>query len=218
MRVFLRVLFNFLFRALTRFRVTGAENIPSEGGCLVTSNHIGILDAPLVFSLIHRDDATGLIAKKHQKTPMIRWVVNRTGGIWIDRTQTDFRALKAAQIFLKKGGLLGISPEGTRSKSGGLMAPKPGVSFLAAKFEVAVVPMAITGTEFMKDIYLLRRPKVNVTIGEPFYLPPLERKERDEALKRSTDEIMCRIAALLPPEYRGVYADHPRLYDLLKPD
>ncbi len=215
MRNVLRAAFQFLFQILTQLSVKGIENIPLQSGCLVTSNHIGILDAPLIYSLIKRDDATGLVAKKHQRNPIIRWVVDRTGGIWIDRTRTDFQALKAAQTYLKRGGLLGISPEGTRSRTGGLIAPKPGVSYLASKFGVPVIPLAITGTENAKAIFLLRRPKVMVTIGDPFHLPPLDRKDREAALKRNTDEIMCRIAAMLPPEYRGVYADHPRLKEMV---
>jgi 1-acyl-sn-glycerol-3-phosphate acyltransferase len=62
----------------------------------------------------------------------------------------------------------------------------------------------------------LRRSRITVTAGPPFMLPPLPARDRDAALKQDTDEIMCRIAALIPPEYRGVYADHPRLKELLQ--
>jgi len=218
MRKLLRIFFICLFRLLTRLSVTGIDNIPLDGGCILTNNHIGIADGPLVYSMIRRNDATGLVAKKHLSNPPIRWIVNTAQGIWIDRTRTDFQAIKAATVFLRNGGLLGIAPEGTRSKTGGMIEPKPGVSYLASKFNVPIIPIAITGTESTKAILTFQRPKVTVTIGKPFYLPPLDRKDRDAALKHNTDEIMCRIAALLPPEYRGVYADHPRLYDLLKPD
>jgi 1-acyl-sn-glycerol-3-phosphate acyltransferase len=61
----------------------------------------------------------------------------------------------------------------------------------------------------------LRRAPVTVHIGKPFSLPPIDRTKRQEDLARGTDEIMCRIAALLPPQYRGVYADHPRLKELI---
>jgi 1-acyl-sn-glycerol-3-phosphate acyltransferase len=62
----------------------------------------------------------------------------------------------------------------------------------------------------------LQRLDIHIQIGEPFVLPPLPRgAERDPFLEASTDEIMCRIAALLPPQYRGVYADHLRLQELL---
>jgi len=218
MRKLLRIFFICFFRLLTRLTVTGIKNIPLEGGCILTNNHLGIADGPLIFSLIRRNDATGLVAKKHQNNPPIRWIVNTAQGIWIDRTRTDFQALKDAHAFLRNGGLLGISPEGTRSKTGSLIEPKPGVSYLAAKLDVPIIPMAITGTENTKAIFLLRRPKVSVTIGEPFRLSPLDRKNREDSLKRNTDEIMCRIAAMLPYEYRGVYADHARLRYLLGMD
>jgi 1-acyl-sn-glycerol-3-phosphate acyltransferase len=79
-----------------------------------------------------------------------------------------------------------------------------------------VVPMAITGSEnSLKKMFTLQRPRVTVRVGQPFYLPPLERGDRDGSLQRNTGEIMCRIAALLPPAYRGVYANHPRLEELL---
>jgi 1-acyl-sn-glycerol-3-phosphate acyltransferase len=215
MRNILRITFNLLFRTLTRLTITGLENIPNAGGCLVTSNHIAILDAPLIFSLIKRDDATGLVAKKHQRNAVIHWVVNKVGGIWIDRTRPDIQALKECQDYVKNGGLLGIAPEGTRSKTGGMIDPKPGVAFLAARLAVPIIPIAITGTENAREILRLGRPKINVNVGKPFYLPPIDRKNRDASLNQNTDEIMCRVAALLPHEYRGVYADHPRLHEFL---
>jgi len=216
MRRFLRILFNRLFRIFTRITVTGLEHIPMQGGCLITANHIGILDGPLIFSIIQRDDATGFVAEKYQRNALIRWLVDAVGGIWLDRFRADFRAMKEAHRFLENGGLLGIAPEGTRSRTHQMNRPKSGVAFLAAKVDAPVIPMAITGTEdAVGKILRLGRPRISVTIGEPFFLPPLDRKDRDAALKRNTDEIMCRIAAMLPPEYRGVYADHPRLEEIV---
>jgi 1-acyl-sn-glycerol-3-phosphate acyltransferase len=81
------------------------------------------------------------------------------------------------------------------------------------------VPVAITGTEdkaLFGSIKRFRRAHITVTAGPAFTLPPLPRENRDEALKQYTDEIMCRIAALLPEKYRGVYANHQRLKELLE--
>jgi 1-acyl-sn-glycerol-3-phosphate acyltransferase len=61
----------------------------------------------------------------------------------------------------------------------------------------------------------LRRQRVDIAIGRLFALPPLDPDDRAASLRRNTDEIMCRLAALLPPSYRGHYADHPRLRELL---
>jgi 1-acyl-sn-glycerol-3-phosphate acyltransferase len=61
----------------------------------------------------------------------------------------------------------------------------------------------------------LARPHLYVRFGTPFTLPLLDRKSREASLQCNTDEIMCRIAAMLPEMYRGVYAQHPRLKELL---
>lgn len=216
MRRLLRTVLYILFRLLTRLTVEGRHHIPRTGACLLVGNHLGIIDGPLVFCLIPRDDATGLVALDHKANPVIRFVVNTAEGIWIDRDRTDFRALKEARNFLKRGGLLGVAPEGTRSRTQALIEAKPGVAFLADKSGAVLVPMAVTGSEgALKKMFTLQRPRVTVRVGQPFHLPPLERGDRDGSLQRNTDEIMCRIAALLPPPYRGVYAGHPRLLALL---
>jgi 1-acyl-sn-glycerol-3-phosphate acyltransferase len=79
------------------------------------------------------------------------------------------------------------------------------------------VPVGVTGTEGgLKKMFAFQRPKFSAVVGEPFRLPPLDRKNREKSLQGNTDEIMCQIAVLLPPKYRGTYANHPRLKDLLK--
>lgn len=216
MRKFIRSLLYFLFRTLARLEVYGIENIPLTGGCILAGNHLGTFDGPLIYSLIPRQDATALVAHTHQRNPFYRWIVDQVGGIWIDRSIADFHALKLARQYLQNGGLLGISPEGTRSKSGEIQQPKPGAAFLASMVaDIPIIPAAITGTENAAyHLWRLQRPRLRVQFGEPFTLLPLDRKDKDASLTRNTDEIMCRIAAMLPPEYRGVYADHPRLLAL----
>ncbi len=212
----LRAIFRFLFRLLTRVEVIGLGKVPLSGGCILATNHLSRLDPPLLFMLIERDDLTALVADKYQKYPFIPWLVNTLKGIWIHREEADFGALKDALRYLQQGGLLGIAPEGTRSRSRGLLPGKPGVAYLADKASVPVVPVAISGTEgAIFKLLTLRRPKIRVVFGDPIYFPPLERERRDEMLQHHTDEILCRIAALLPAEYRGVYADHPRLREIL---
>jgi len=117
--------------------------------------------------------------------------------------------------------VLVITPEGTRSKVGHLIEGKQGVSYLAAKLGYPILPAGITGSFdplFFGQLKRLRRPRIMVNVGPAFNLAPLpsESQGRDEALKKDTDEIMCRIAVLLPEDYRGFYAQHPRLDELLK--
>jgi len=212
---FLRSLVRLIFRILTQTSLIGGENIPKSGGYLICANHISLLDAPLVLIQFDRDDVTGLVAKKHQKNPFLRWLVNEFHGIWLNREEADTHAIRAARDYLQKGGYLGIAPEGTRSPDGKLQLAKTGVAFLAEKCDVPIIPVAISGTDKGFELLRrLRRPPFRIQFGSPFRLPPLSRKDRDDSLRRNTDEIMCRIAIMLPPEQRGGYADHPRLLEL----
>ncbi len=215
-REFFRVIIRFLFWLLTDSTILGKENIPTEGACILTLNHLGILDAPLVFTLIDRNDATGLVGLTHRDNPILGWLVSQMDGIWIDRENPDVQALKEARGYLKKGWLLGIAPEGTRSDTHALIQAKPGVAFLADKMDGVIVPIGISGTERgLKKMFTFQRPKFRVLVGEPYCLPPLDRKQREAFLQRNTDEIMCRIAILLPQKYQGAYANHPHLQNLL---
>jgi 1-acyl-sn-glycerol-3-phosphate acyltransferase len=99
-----------------------------------------------------------------------------------------------------------------------LIEGKPGVTYLAARSGFPVVPVAITGTEdevLLANAKRFRKSFVTLTGGKPFTIPSLPTKDRDAALQKYTDEIMCRIAAILPEKYRGVYTEHPRLKELL---
>jgi 1-acyl-sn-glycerol-3-phosphate acyltransferase len=217
-RIFHRIfcfVFRILFFLFTRVRVEGEEYLPGETGFIAAANHLSVIEVPLVYCLINRDDVTGLVAKKHQKNAFFRWLINLMDGIWLNRREIDTRAVRAAREHLKSGGVLGIAPEGTRSKTGALIEPKTGVAFLADQAQVPIVPVAVAGTwQITSQILTLKRPVISVRFGKPFTLPPVDRKNRDRDLKQNTDEIMCQIAALLPPGLRGVYSDHPRVKEL----
>jgi len=206
----------FLYRHLTRVHVVGREYVPEHGACLLATNHMSRLDVPLLFIATRRKDLVALIADKYKKNLVINFLVRATGSIWLDREKADFSAFRAALEVLRRGWVLGIAPEGTRSTVRSLLPAKTGVAFLAEKAGVPVVPAAISGTErSVEQLLRLQRPVLQVQYGEPFHLPPLERHDREASLQRNTDEIMCRIAAMLPSQYWGHYAHHPRLAELL---
>jgi len=120
---------------------------------------------------------------------------------------------------MQENNILVIAPEGTRSRTGALIQAKPGASYLATKLNRPIVPVGITGTEdeiLLDNLKKLRRSHFIVTAGPIFSLPPLPRENREEALNQYSDDIMCHIAALLPEKYRGVYANHPKLKELLQ--
>jgi len=215
-KIILRAVLRFLYKLLTRMEVIGLENVPDTGGCILAVNHMSRLDPPLVYIFIKREDLTGLAADKYKKNPLFSLIINSVNGIWLNREEADFRALREALNHLLAGGALGIAPEGTRSRVGSLLPAKTGVAYLANKAHVPIVPIAISGTEdAVRQLLRFRRPRFRVQFGELFLLPPIDRQDRDGSLQRNTDEIMCRIAAMLPLQYRGAYSDHPRLLERL---
>lgn len=206
LRDFIQFAVGIFIRILSRLEVYGLENIPPTGGFIICTNHLGLLDAALVFLVVKRKDTTALVAKKHQKNPFMRWLVNGVNGIWINRDEPDSQAVRQVRNHLQNGGMIGIAPEGTRSKTGGLGPAKTGAAYFADKAGVPIIPCAITGT--YRDVYHIlhfHRLRITMQFGEPFRLPPIVKKHRDECLKVNTDEIMYRIAAMLPEEYRGIY-------------
>lgn len=215
----LRSAINILVPLIARVDVYGLENLPDEGGYIVAANHLGRMDIPLVYFLLDRDDVILLVAEKYRKYGIVRWLVKELDALWLDRFAADFKALRRTLDRLKASGVLVIAPEGTRSTTGALIAGKAGASFLAARSGVPVVPVAATGTEdtlVKAQLKRLKRVRITVHVGRPFLIPPLDRSDREAALQSSTDEIMCRIAVMLPESYRGFYTGHPRLVELLQ--
>ena len=213
---FMRWSFNLAFSLLTDRDVDGLENLPPHGPYIMTINHLSYFDAPLMYGLIGGDHITGWAANKYNRHPLFGPIVRLGGGIFIRRGEVDRSALASAVEWLKQGKIFAMSPEGTRSKTGALAQAKTGAAYLAHQVNVPIVPAAISGTEKLARALLrLRRVRLVVRFGKLFRLPPLSESDRIAGLHKHTDEIMCRIAVLLPPAYRGFYAEHPRLQTLL---
>ncbi len=217
-RSFFRGLIALILRSTCKIEVSGLEKIPARGSGIVVSNHLGRLDALFTYLLIPRADIILTIAEKYQKVAFFRWAARAFNAIWLDRFNADISALRAVLKRVQQGEIYVIAPEGTRSKSEALMEGQPGAAYVATKTGAPIIPVALTGTEdrvVLDSLKKLRRSPVTIRVGEPFSLPTLDRKNREASLKKHTAEIMCQIAALLPSRYHGVYADHPRLKELL---
>lgn len=218
---FTRLLIRFLLHLLTRIELRGRENIPTTSNFIIAANHNGLVDAFLPFYILNNNNLVLLVGEKWEKLSIMRWLGRGLNFLFVDRFNPDLKAIREVIVRMKRGEVLVITPEGTRSKVGRLIEGKPGVSYLAAKMGYPIAPVGISGTFdkiFFGQLKRLHRPHILISIGPAFSLPPLpkEAQDRDEALKTDTDEIMCRIAALLPLEQRGVYSNHPRLKELLE--
>jgi 1-acyl-sn-glycerol-3-phosphate acyltransferase len=215
----IRFIIHTILGLIARVEIVGFQNLPS-GGFVIASNHIGRLDAALPYYVLDRADIIMVVAEKYARYGVLRWLVRLTNGIFVDRYNADIHAIRETLRRLKQGQVFTITPEGTRSKSGNLIEAKPGGIYLAWKAGVPVLPVALTGTEdlvVMERLKHFKRLHIRIIAGTPFTLPPEARgKDRDSTIQQYTDEVMCRIAALLPEDRRGVYAQHARLKELLK--
>jgi len=218
MLTLLRILIRVLLNRIARFELRGKENVPLTGGMILAANHIGIIDIVLVYYVIDRTDLFIPVAEKWEKIGWIRWLGKHLNFLFVDRYNPDLKALRRMIALMEEGKCLVIAPEGTRSRVGSLIEGKPGVAYLASRSGFPVVPIGITGTEdkvIFGNIKRFRKSTITLSARKPFIIPPLPKQDRDTALQNATDEIMCQIAALLPERYRGVYAEHPRVKELL---
>ncbi len=224
MRRFVRWLIIAILNVIADIEVFDVENVPAGGGFVIATNHIGIIDIAMFHFQFNRYDMFIPVAEKWEKQAWIRFLGHELNFLFVDRFNPDLKALRRMIGLMEAGNSLVIAPEGTRSRTGALIEGKPGVAYLAARSGFPVVPVAITGTEdkvILANIKRLRKSKVTLKVGKPFTLPPIPpagsagKEKRDAALQGYTDLIMCQIAAILPERYRGIYADHPKLKELL---
>jgi 1-acyl-sn-glycerol-3-phosphate acyltransferase len=208
-----RFILRLILNLIAQIEMIGFDNLPTSQGFVIAANHIGRLDAALAYYVLDRPDIIMVVAEKYEKYAFFRWLVRITNGMFIDRYNADIKAIRETLRRLQQGQILTITPEGTRSKSGNLIQAKPGGIYLAWKAGVPILPVALTGTEdaIVKDrLKHFKRLNIKAVAGKAFILPPIDGKDRDAAMQEYTDEVMYRIAALLPLERRGFYADDPR--------
>ena len=204
-RQFARGLVKLVAAVTMKPTVRGLEQFPSHGPALIVFNHLGDADAVLMGSTLPvMIDGLGKIELNEHF--LVGPLFRAYGIIWVHRGRPDRRALRAALEGLAQGRMIGLSPEGRQSVSGGLEEGNEGAAFLALKSGAPIVPIAMTGTE---NAYVYgqlkqgRRAKVTLEVGEPFYLK--EQTNRQAMLREGTQQIMESLARMLPEAYRGNY-------------
>jgi 1-acyl-sn-glycerol-3-phosphate acyltransferase len=214
----LRFIVRLVLHLVARVEAVGFDNLPATGGFVIAANHIGRLDAAIAYYLLDRSDVIMLVAEKYEKYAFYRWLVKLTNGMFVDRYNSDLRTVRETLRRLQQGQILTIAPEGTRSRSGALIKAKPGGLYLAMKAGVPILPVGLTGTDdqvVANRLNHFKRLNIEVVAGQPFMVPAVSGTDRETAVEKYTDEVMCRIAALLPEGRRGAYTLHPRLKELL---
>ena len=215
----LRSIVRFIMNIIADVELVGLDKLP-QGNFILAVNHLGRLDTAILLYAIDREDIILPVAEKYKNHPLFGAIGRAVDAIWLNRFDADYSAFREILTRMERGGLMVIAPEGTRSKTEALQEAKMGVAYLAAKSGYPVLPVALTGTEdrgVLENLKHFRRTKITGRGGDLFTVDvPPRGKGRDAALRATTEEIMCRIAAELPEKYRGFYADHPRLKELLE--
>jgi 1-acyl-sn-glycerol-3-phosphate acyltransferase len=193
------------------WKVEGGENIPLTGPLILATNHVHLLDP--FFLLFSSPRWINFMAKEELfRSPFLKPWLRWAGSVSISRrgkVSDKQKMLKSARAALGKGFILGMFPEGGRSRDGKLRKGKPGSAVIASKTNVPILPVGIVGTDKIKGIsWLWNRPRIVVNIGKPFKLPPNHDKMSKSQMQLLTTQIMMEIAALLPPEYQGAYEEH----------
>jgi 1-acyl-sn-glycerol-3-phosphate acyltransferase len=190
------------FFFVMELRVEGLENFPLDGRVIVASNHVTTFDVfPMQLSLPRPIFYMGK-AELFQN-PITDVVFRNMGAFPVSRDKKDAWAYNHALKILAHGQTLGMFPEGTQSRSNGLGVARTGVARMSIETNTMIVPMAVTGPDkFFKRFP--RRARVTVNL-----LPPLLPNPGETPLAL-TDRLMFTLAAALPPEMRGVYAEVPK--------
>jgi 1-acyl-sn-glycerol-3-phosphate acyltransferase len=218
MKKFIRWLLRAVLKIIAKVEVIGYENLPKEGGFAIAVNHLGIFDAPLAYYGLDFLNLFIPVGEKWKENPLFRWMGKYLNFVFVDRFNPDLKAMREMMRRMAEGQILVIAPEGTRARDEKLAQGKPGVAYLASKMGWPIVPVAVWGSQdrlLFDNLKHLRRTPITMTAGKPFMLPPFPKEDRERVLQEYVDEIMCRIAAMLPEENRGYYADYPRLKELL---
>jgi 1-acyl-sn-glycerol-3-phosphate acyltransferase len=181
-----------VFGVFFRVKLINRHNIPEKGAAVLCSNHVGELDMFFIGYRIKR--LVHWMAKEELfKNSIISFILRRLGAFPVKRGKGDIESIKIALKLLKDGHILGIFPEGTRTKRKDikLIKAKPGVAMFALKSGAPIIPVAIEGKVKMFG-------KIRVIFGEPFYLASeKDKKYTNVELAEMSQNIMLRVYSLM---------------------
>ncbi|MCL5289914.1 MAG: lysophospholipid acyltransferase family protein [Bacillota bacterium] len=186
----LRVIIRGILLIWRRWQIIGLEHLPAKGGVVVVSNHISNLDPVVVGCALTRP--VHFMAKVELfKIPVLSFIIKILGAFPVNREKSDRNAIRKALEILQRGSMVGVFPEGTRSKTGQLQKAHIGAAMLAVKADVPILPVALKGTKGWFK-------KITVVIGEPVYLPELWRgRPGKEELEALSQQVMGKISNMM---------------------
>lgn len=213
-RALLRKIIALAFFTICDFNIQGRENFPAAGPLLIVANHFSFLD-PVAVARVVPWPMEFLGGAQVPNAPAgIAWLRNLWGYYPVYRGTGSRFALRAAETILHQNGIIGIFPEGSSAID--LLRPaRPGASFIASRTQSRILPIGLDGfTQVFPSLRRGKRARVTVRIGQPLGPYPVRHqkgRKRREKLESISHKIMEGIAALLPPERRGLYSDDPAI-------
>ena len=193
---------------ICRIDAAQLSKIPAQGPLILAMNHINFLDVPVFYTQLEPRLITGFAKAESWDDPLLGWLFRLYGGIPIHRGTADLTALRTGLEALEAGHILAVAPEGTRSGHGRLQRGNAGVVFVALRSGAPLLPVVYYGAEdYLSNLKRLRRTDFHIVVGQPFYLQTEGIKVTSDVRSQLVDEIMWQMAALLPPYYRGEYAN-----------
>lgn len=191
---------------LCRIDAPDLHKIPMRGPLIVYSNHTGQIEVAVLFGQLQPRRISGWAKAESWDNPFLQWLFDLWELIPVRRGEADTSALRKAVAALERGYIFGIAPEGTRNVTGRLKRAHPGAVMLALRAGVPLLPLAHWGGEdFRHNWPRLKRTDFHLRVGEPFCLEVEGIRMTKEIRQQIADEMMYRLADLLPKEYRGEY-------------
>lgn len=184
---FLHIVAKIFFRIVFRLEATGMHHVPESGPVVVCCNHLSFWDPPVLGTPLKRK--IHYMAKAELfRVPLLGWLIRQLGAFPVKRGGVSKDSIRTARQLLLDGKMLGIFPEGTRSRSGGGIA-KRGAANLAMKTGATVIPAAIVGNY---------KPfgKLRIYYGPPVDLSEFAGDDSPQAQERATVKIMTAIRGL----------------------
>jgi 1-acyl-sn-glycerol-3-phosphate acyltransferase len=200
-----------MIRLLCRVDDAQLGRVPERGPLIIVANHVNFLEVPLLYTHLLPRPVTGFAKAETWDNPAMAALFDMWEAIPLRRGEADHAAIRRALHALREGQILALAPEGTRSGNGRLQPGHPGVVTLALLSGAPLLPVVYYGGErFRGNLSRLRRTDFHIVVGRPFRLEAGSARVGRDLRQRMVDEVMYQLAALLPPDYRGAYADLSR--------
>jgi len=194
--------------AFAKWDVSGVEYIPEKQGCVLVSNHVHIIDPPLLAASSPTRRLRTMAKQELFSLPLIGWIFTAYGAYSVKRNGRDLKALRESLRLISTGEAILLFVEGTRSGGGPLQTGHGGAALIALKSGKPVIPVSIQGSNvkfphiFFQWI-VRKRPNIVVRFGPPVNLQGIQADTN--GVSEATDQIMYAIADLLPSDLRGPY-------------